>query len=272
MKIAEYHRHPAWSPSALKCAITGTMRAFDHRYGPNAAPFVPTDDMNKGSLVDCLVTPPFHYDEMFAAYGIIARNTNDGKANYNEAVEKGLIPITYDTAAQAVDIKASLEADPEVGRILAAMDFGTSQAPYFWTDAAGRPCRMLPDVITMDGGLYDLKKTRSAKPKKFYKQAMDLAYDLQMAHLALGFEDLYGHPPEEVGIIAFEWEPPFDRSLLIFNADDIALGLEKREEAFRRIAECQASGIWPSHGRQPFRPERASVAPLTIDPNSIDLF
>ena len=272
MKIADYHGHPAWSPSALKLAYTGTMRAFHHRYGPNAAPFVPSDDMNKGSLVDCLVTPPFHCDEMFAAYSTIARNTKEGKANYNEAVEKGLIPITYDTAAQAADIKATLEADPEISEILVAMDVGWSQRPHFWADAAGRPCRMLPDVITTDGGLYDMKKTRSAKPKKFYWQAMDLAYDLQMAHLALGFEDLHGYPPEEIGIIAFEWEPPFDCSLLIFNADDIALGLEKREEAFRRIAECQASGIWPSHGRQPFRPERASVAPLTIDPDSIDLF
>jgi hypothetical protein len=59
---------------------------------------------------------------------------------------------------------------------------------------------------------------------------------------------------------------------LILDQDDIALGLEKREEAFRRIAECQASGIWPSHGRQAFKPERASVAPLTIDPDSIELF
>ena len=272
MNLAEYHRHPAWSPSALKCAITGTMRAFNHRYGPDAAPFVATDDMNRGSLVDCLMTPPFDLRGMFAAYKTINRSIKEGKANYNEAIEKGLIPITYDTASQARAIKATLESDPEVGPILAVMDRGASQAPHFWADAASRHCRQLPDIITMNGGLYELKKARSAKPKNFYRQAMDLAYDLQMAHLTLGFEDLYGHPPDEVGIIAFEWEPPFDCSLLILSADDLALGLEKREEAFRRIAECQASGIWPSHGRRPFRPERATVAPLTIDPDSIALF
>jgi hypothetical protein len=131
---------------------------------------------------------------------------------------------------------------------------------------------MLPDIITIDGCLYDVKKSRSAKQKKFYWQAMDFGYDLQMSHLDLGFKDKYGRPPEEVGIIAFEWEPPHDCTLLILDQDDIALGLEKREEAFRRIAECQASGIWPSHGRQAFKPERASVAPLTIDPDSIELF
>jgi len=51
MKIADYHRHPAWSPTALKCAATETMAVFNHRFGPGAAPFVPSDDMNKGSLV-----------------------------------------------------------------------------------------------------------------------------------------------------------------------------------------------------------------------------
>ncbi len=76
----------------------------------------------------------------------------------------------------------------------------------------------------------------------------------------VGFKDKYGCPPKEIGIIAFEWEPPHDCALLILDQDDIALGLEKREEAFRRIAECQASGIWPSYGRQSFRPESIRTA------------
>ena len=272
MKIADYHRHPAWSPTALKCAATETMAVFNHRFGPGAAPFVPSDDMNKGSLVDCLLTPPFNIDGMFAAHDNIARNTKDGKANYNQAVENGLIPISSAWLANAEVIVKVLKADFNIGSILDKMTQAASQVPHLWTDDAGRPCRMLPDIITVDGCLYDVKKTRSAKQKKFYWHAMDLGYDLQMSHLDLGFKDKYGCPPKEIGIIAFEWEPPHDCALLILDQDDIALGLEKREEAFRRIAECQASGIWPSYGRQSFRPERASVAPLTIDSDSIELF
>lgn len=272
MKIADYHRHPAWSPTALKCAFTQTMAVFHHRFGPGAAPFVPSDDMNKGSLVDCLLTPPFNIDGMFAAYDNITRNTKDGKANYNQAVEKGLIPVSLAWFTNAEAIAQVLRADPDIGPILDRLTEASSQVPHFWNDDAGRPCRMLPDVITIDGCVYDLKKTRDARQKKFYWHAMDLGYDLQMAHIHLGFLDKYGYPPEEIGIIDYEWEPPYDRSLSILNADDIAIGLEKREEAFRRIAECQASGVWPSHGRQSFRPERASVEPLTIDPDSITLF
>jgi hypothetical protein len=272
MKIADYHRHPAWSPTALKCAATETMAVFNHRFGPGAAPFVPSDDMNKGSLVDCLLTPPFRIDEMFAVYQNVDKRTKEGKADCAEAAEKGLTIISSAWLANAEAIVKVLKADPDIGPVLDKLTKAASQVPHFWNDEAGRLCRMLPDIITVDGCLYDVKKTRSAKQKKFYWHAMDLGYDLQMSHLDLGFRDKYGCPPKEVGIIAFEWEPPHDCTLLIFDQDDIALGLEKREEAFRRIAECQAAGAWPSHGRQSFRPERASVAPLTINPDSIELF
>ena len=54
MSLADYHRHPAWSPTALKAAVTGTMRAWRQRFGPDAVPFVPSADMVKGDLVDAL--------------------------------------------------------------------------------------------------------------------------------------------------------------------------------------------------------------------------
>jgi len=254
LTLAEYHRHPAWSPTALKAAVTGTMRAWWHRFGPEAAVFVPSPDMVKGDLVDALLTPPFRIEERFAAFKSIARNTKAGAANCAEAEAAGLTPVSHEMVEQALRIRDALHADPVVGEVLAALDPEASQQPHFWDDEAGRPCRCLPDVVTSDGRLFDLKKTRSAVPRRFYWQAKDLAYDLQLAHLALGQENRSGSAPTEVGVIAFEWEEPFDCSLLILDTQDLAIGLERREEAFRRIAECQASGVWPSHGRQPFRP------------------
>ena len=88
--LAEYHRHPAWSPTALKAAVTGTMRAWSHRFGPGAAPFVPSPDMVKGDLVDALLTPPFCLDGRFKVFSTIARNTKVGAANCAEAEAAGL--------------------------------------------------------------------------------------------------------------------------------------------------------------------------------------
>ena len=137
----------------------------------------------------------------------------------------------------------------------------------------------MPDVVTSDGRLFDLKKTRSAVPRRFYWQAKDLAYDLQIAHLALGYQHRCGTEPVEAGVIAFEWpsDPAaaIDCSLLIFDGQDLQTGLQRREEAFQRIAACQASGSWPSHGRQAFRPAPSSFSlPESegIDMDSIDLF
>jgi hypothetical protein len=172
-------------------------------------------------------------------------------------------------------VAASLHRDPVIGEVLAALDPAHSQQPHFWDDADGRPCCFLPDVVTTDGRLFDLKKTRSAVPRRFYWQAKDLAYDLQLAHLALGHADRSGAMPKELGLIAFEWEEPFDCVLLVFDQQDIAIGLERREETFRRIAECQASGTWPSHGRWPCRHLTESFRAReceAINPESIFLF
>ena len=279
LTLANYHRHPAWSPTALKAAVTGTMRAWWHRFGPGAAPFVPSPDMVKGDLVDALLTPPFRIEERFAAFKTIARNTKAGAANCAQAEAAGLTPVSHEMVEQALRIRDALHADPVVGEVLAALDPEASQQPHFWDDEAGRPCRCLPDVVTTDGRLFDLKKTRSAVPRRFYWQAKDLAYDLQIAHLALGHQHRCGSPPAEAGVIAFEWpsDPAaaIDCSLLIFDGQDLQTGLQRREEAFQRIAECQSSGIWASNGRHDFRPAPSSFSLPEregIDPDSIDLF
>jgi hypothetical protein len=279
LSLADYHRHPAWSPTALKAAVTGTMRAWWQRFGPGAPPFIPSPDMVKGDLVDALLTPPFRIEERFAAFKTIARNTKAGAANCAQAEAAGLTPVSHEMVEQALRIRDALHADPVVGEVLAALDPEASQQPHFWDDEAGRPCRCLPDVVTTDGRLFDLKKTRSAVPRRFYWQAKDLAYDLQIAHLALGHQHRCGSPPAEAGVIAFEWpsDPAaaIDCSLLIFDGQDLQTGLQRREEAFQRIAECQSSGIWPSHGRHDFRPAPSSFSlpeREELDQDSIDLF
>jgi hypothetical protein len=279
LSLADYHRHPAWSPTALKAAVTGTMRAWWQRFGPGAPPFIPSPDMVKGDLVDALLTPPFRIEQRFAAFKTIARNTKAGAANCAEAEAAGLTPVSHEMVEQAQRIRDALHADPVVGEVLAALDPAASQQPHFWDDEAGRPCRCLPDVVTSDGRLFDLKKTRSAVPRRFYWQAKDLAYDLQIAHLALGHQHRCGSEPAETGVIAFEWpsDPAaaIDCSLLIFDGQDLQTGLQRREEAFQRIAECQSSGIWPSHGRHDFRPAPSSFSlpeREELDQDSIDLF
>jgi hypothetical protein len=252
-----YHSHPAWSPTKLKAAVTGSMKAWYHKHGPNAKPFKPTVDMIKGSLVDALLTPPFKLPEdEYLVVDTVDQRSKAGKANVALAAEQGLTPVTEDMIARAKQIKEALLMDPDCGPILESMLTEYSQSAHFWDDEYGRPCRCLPDVVTRHG-LYDLKKARSADPRKLYWQSQDLAYDLQLAHLELGHIDRHGEAPHEVGIIGFDWpddpEAPVETCILILSAEDLRIGRNKREEAFARISECQRTGIWPSYGRQPFR-------------------
>jgi hypothetical protein len=167
MNLREYHAHPAWSPTALKAAVTGTMQAWRHRFGPEATPFEPSPDMVKGDLVDALLTPPFDLEQRFAVFSTIARNTKAGAANCAAARAAGLTPVSEDMVEQAKAVAASLRRDPLIGEVLAAMDEEHSQVPHFWSDAAGRHCRCLPDVVTSDGRLFHHKNTRSAGPRRF---------------------------------------------------------------------------------------------------------
>lgn len=254
----EYHSHPAWSPTKLKAAVTGSMRSWYHKYGPNAKSFKPSVDMVKGSLVDALLTPPFEIPEAeYLVVDTVDQRSKAGKANVALAESKGLRAITEDMISRAKEVRDAILADPDCAPIMERISAEHSQVAHFWEDDYGRPCRCLPDVITTDGCLYDLKKARSANPRKMYWQAIDLAYDLQMAHLELGFINRIGEPPKEVGLIAFEWpddpEAPVETSVLVFSAEDLRIGLAKREEAFARITDCQRTGVWPSYGKQPFR-------------------
>jgi ABC-type sugar transport system ATPase subunit len=63
--------------------------------------------------------------------------------------------------------------------------------------------------------------------------------------------------------------------LLLFDEQDLEIGRKRREEAFSRIASCQARGLWPSHGRNPFRPASIGFGlpePTALDLESIDFF
>lgn len=256
--MKEYHSNPAWSPTKLKAAVTGSMKAWFHKYGPDATPFKPTPDMIKGSLVDALLTPPFKVPEAeYFVCDTIDQRSKAGKENVLQAAKQGLTPVTRDMLIRASEVRDALLSDPDCGPILNRINADHSQVAHFWDDEFGRPCRCLPDLITTDGCLFDLKKARSANPRKMYWQAMDLAYDLQMAHLELGFIDRLGERPREVGLMAFEWpddpDAPVETSILILSAEDLRIGLAKREEAFARITECQTTGVWPSYGKQPFR-------------------
>lgn len=278
MTNASYHAHPAWSSTKLKGAITGTMLDYWAReVDPDRWPFMPTDQMRQGSVLDTLLTEPDEFTNRYHLAPAVDRRTKAGKEDWAAAltiaVGRGAELIPADWAENSQAISRRLNENPVVKAMLA--NPGNSQEPHFWTDAAGRECRYKPDLEPGDD-LIDIKKARSSEPRAFVRQAYALGYDLQLAHYRLGYINRHGKVPARVGFLAVEWDAPHNYSLVWLDDAFIAEGERRRELAFERIAGCVASGVWPSHGEYIAKPPAWVTGdgerPAAFDQSDIELF
>lgn len=246
-----YHEHPAISASKLKKIACGTDKDYWAAYlDPERMPLQPTDAMRQGSLVDCLITEPDKFDRKYVVAPKCDRRTKAGKAQWAEAQEGArakcaeLIPDDWHHIAK--QIAAELLNDPVAGVYLK----GQGQQPHFWHDAEHDiECRYLPDMeIPAEGLLVDLKKSKSANPAHFARQAYSLGYDIQVAHYAEGYKDRYGEYPKQIVLLAYEWSWPFNWSVNVISDELLEVGRRRREEAMCRIKECTGINEWTSWG------------------------
>ena len=248
--MSDYHSHPALSASKLKTIISGTPRDYWAKHvDPDRKPFLPTDAMRQGSLVDCLITEPHEYSTRYLVAPQCDRRTKEGKAIWSEfqAEAEGREVITRDWEDNALKIVEALMRDPDAAPLLRD---GQGQEPHFWHDATmDADCRYKPDIEHPDRGiLVDLKKSRSANPRMFAAQSYSLAYDLQIAHYSTGWADRYGAPPEQCILIAYEWQWPHNISVNVLSPDLIEEGHRRREEAIVAVKRFMELEQWPSWG------------------------
>lgn len=292
VNLSDYHAHPAWSSSRKKSAATRTMLSYWAEYeDPNRKPKTPTESMRRGSLVDAYITEDPNSNGFLDRYFILpedapkrptatqlkARNPKPEtliQIEYWERVDaqsQGKEIITKADFNQAHAIYQRLLNDADTSEVM-LQEVICSQQPHFWTNEHEIECRYLPDIETADGGLWDLKLTRSAKPHLFRAQAYSLGYDIQLAHYREGYINKHGTEPSTVGIIAYEWDWP--HNCCVFVADDELLehGAERGDQAVRDVLACRESGVWPSYGRAALKlPRYADFANPDNDTNPDDL-
>ena len=283
----DYHAHPALSATKIKAMATGTARRYWAKHeDPNRKPFLPTDPMRQGSLVDCLITEPDSFALRYVEQPANApKRPTSAQLNAKkpapatvEAIEfwaefdaqaQGREPITKAWLDNAWRVVETLHLDADIRPLLEKP--AVMQDPHFWTDPEhGVECRYKPDLESEF--LIDIKKGASATPRTFAAQAYRLGYDVQLAHYSLGYENRYGKPPERVGLLVWEWDWPHDCSMIWVDDDYMAMGLERRRDAIERILECRATGVWPSHGESTIGPPRyATFAGADEDTDLSDL-
>ena len=85
----------------------------------------------------------------------------------------------------------------------------------------------------------ELKSTAHISPRAFGRQAAKFDYVAQCAFYAsaAGVDDAW--------IVAVESQAPYDVACYQVSSDALAHGRARYQGWLRRVAECQASGVWP---------------------------
>ena len=71
-------------------------------------------------------------------------------------------------------------------------------------------------------------------------------YHVQAAHYSVGAHAATGDWPD-YAIIAVEKKPPYACAIYTFDQEAMAVGMQRREEALNRYAECVVTGRWPAY-------------------------
>ena len=163
MKDSEYFAHPALGSTSIKTMATGTPRSYWAKHvDADRQPFVPTEAMRQGSLVDCLITCPDEFDEKYVLMPVDApKRPTSTQLNAKKPSEATMeaIQFWHDFQAElgareaisqewmenALRIVNVLNADATIGPILAMER--QSQVPHFWIDPEHlADCKYKPDL------------------------------------------------------------------------------------------------------------------------------
>lgn len=227
--------------------------------------------MQQGELVDHLITRPETFDDNYVVAPKLNKRTKAGKEEWaafeEQAKAKGACVIDEEMLRNANRIVNTISQDP----ITSVYLVGSGQEPFYWhDDEFDVDCRYMPDLEDPKQSLLvDLKKTRSASPSGFARQAYQLKYDVQMAHYAEGYFKRYGEYPNTIAFLAYEWDQPHDCSVHIVSEAFLDEGRRRRAEAIKGIKECRGINEWPSYGLHVIDPP--SWVHLEDSANSLDL-
>ena len=261
------------SASQLKAFLNHSPKAFQY-YLDHPKPA--TIYMQQGELVDHLITRPDTFDDSYVVAPKVNKRTKAGKEEWAAfealAESKGARVIDEEMLHNAERIVSVISNDPIASDYLV----GSGQEPFYWHDEEfDVDCRYMPDLEDPEQSLLvDLKKTRSASPSGFARQAYQLGYDVQMAHYAEGYRKRHGEYPRTIALLAYEWDAPHDCSVHVVSEAFLDEGRRRREEAIVGIKECRGCNEWPSYGLHVIDPPnwvRPDDPANSVDLSGIDL-
>lgn len=166
----------------------------------------------------------------------------------------GKIIVRAEDLGRANRMRDAVFANPHARALLRE---GAPEVTVTWEEAHPdqlpfETCRLLPCKARLDWlgalGLVEVKTTRRPLVQRSWgREVASYAYHVQLAHYVAGLEANGGHDPAAHWIVV-ESSPPHDVAVYRLRREDLEAGERLRLTWLRRVAECDAAGVWPGVG------------------------
>lgn len=209
-----------------------------------------TKDMLLGTVVHSKVLEPKTFDDLYAIMPVIDRRTKQGKEDYDafQFHSRGKMCITPEMNNQANKMAASVLKNSKMVKWL---NSGVIEQSMYWQDElTGVKLRARPD-IRYKNIIIDLKTNGDASPNGAAKSSAQFDYPLSAAQYTDGVSVCLGNITEFYLFCFVEKVEPFDCMIYRLQEEDLEKARARRREYIQRIAECEASGIWPGYESDP---------------------
>lgn len=150
------------------------------------------------------------------------------------------------------EMRNALQKHPKARALLRLP--GAVEQSFYWIDpVTGLLCRCRPDRRTDSGFLIDLKSTDDASKDGFRHSIQKWRYDVQHPfyfdgiNLAIDQAGLDIERPREFFFIAQEKKKPYLVGVYRLSKDDVDLGRMEYQHNLLRVAESQATGVYPGY-------------------------
>lgn len=225
-----------------RCSLIATMEESPLAYYVRAtSPYEPTAAMRWGSLLDAHL---FGYELERWTVKDAARRGKDWGAD----------DVTRDEWESARAAAEKVRSHPRVAEILAT---GEAQVSLEWQEegvtVAGRP-----DFLSSSAGLVlDLKSTSGGLDMHALGSTVaKWRYHIQIALYVMGLEAQ--GVSLEPAFLFVQSSPPYDCRVVTLVPDQVEAAKRDARRLLRRIAKCEATGVWPGASE--------SIEPLVLPP------
>ena len=213
-------------------------------------PKEPTDDLIIGSAFHKIVLEPDDFENEFIVSPTFDRRTKEGKAAYNDFVEKvedkALRVINQEQYEMICGMRDSILSNPYASALIKG---NVEQSFYFTDDLTGEQVKARPDVwrkVQDRVAITDLKSCKSALPKDVAKDVVNYHYNLQDAMYRTAVNKVLGTPLENIDFVFIfvEKKPPYLLNIVVSTQAIFDSGDADFRKWIGEYHECKQSGVW----------------------------